>query len=709
MMIRRLRISPRPPIPRLFRPSRGYHWGTKAYFDCFPTPQHVDTTAIRQATINYLRKFDASLWTSDPIQTSIAGVKATGGKLVDTIDANGAVNGKQYIADEATFKSILNHIQNLVDEGQQGKQSEDLRTAVRRVEAEILDVAHAAELVGNQAIDFRKQDGITEIEESVQANAVERNLNDSLLADEAVGSVVIHRVPALVTCVSNFSNFLDLCRKVIRNIEVGVPVVVLARSNTQQHCYRWFQKLDMLLDQASVPRKMLSFASVDVVQTREIMTKFAMCPVYFTGSREVARAIKAINPKAICSTGGPNTIVATSLTPEVARAVRDSACIENSGQCTALRHLVVPECTQNDVEEKIFTGVTTVKDPLQSLEEGAFAAIFDTTKLNPKPGYDKHPVHPVAYRVSETLPVNIQENWREVYLDVTKASSLESSLTLDSICQWVREEQPISVSVNGPVDLGCTIWEKTGQVVFTTGSLEQPAMSVQARPQDGECFGELPPRSQLKEHTRFPVLIPSPTAGYNSSYNPMHLEKTSSTPPPAPFDYCSKALGALKDPVVKGFCIEILRFLEEATQGPWEGKGDRTCLFGVQRPPLGQKVILRVSKEASLDDMMPFILPFYATNARSQLEISVEPSAAVLKKLDELNLVGITVLHEEAGEFQMRKSKEGQSIYHVMTPDIETEFPLVGHFLSTLFVFGHCKTVLPGSLCLPSSSRLLYC
>jgi hypothetical protein len=47
---------------------------------------------------------------------------------------------------------------------------------MREIEKELL-TDHAGFLIGNQALDFCKQDGVTEIEESTMANAVERRMN----------------------------------------------------------------------------------------------------------------------------------------------------------------------------------------------------------------------------------------------------------------------------------------------------------------------------------------------------------------------------------------------------------------------------------------------------------------------------------------------------------------------------------------------------
>jgi hypothetical protein len=62
------------------------------------------------------------------------------------------------------------------------------------------------------------------------------------------------------------------------------------------------------------------------------------------------------------STGGPNTLVAAAMTQEISDAVQLSAMIENSGQCTALRHACVGGATEADMRS-MFDTAPTVSTP----------------------------------------------------------------------------------------------------------------------------------------------------------------------------------------------------------------------------------------------------------------------------------------------------------------------------------------------------------
>lgn len=69
---------------------------------------------------------------------------------------------------------------------------------MRRIEQRLL-TEYAGTLIGNQCLDFGKQDGVTEIEESIMANSVERKLNDRLFEDELSGKIEIIRKPIFVS------------------------------------------------------------------------------------------------------------------------------------------------------------------------------------------------------------------------------------------------------------------------------------------------------------------------------------------------------------------------------------------------------------------------------------------------------------------------------------------------------------------------------
>ena len=212
-----LRVSPRLRNLRTATTSwrRGYNFASTQYDAAFnrdgvPEAGAEFCNKLRADTIAYLDQFDPKTWTNDPVTTLLRGEALTGGVLERTVDAFGCENGTVVQATPEQVDAVLEHLRSYAPP------QRDNRTAVRAMEAEIFDVLGGspwpAYLVGNQALDFKKQDGVTEIEESVQANVIEQRLSDQLLADEAAGAIAIGRAPAFVGCVSNFSNFLDLRR-----------------------------------------------------------------------------------------------------------------------------------------------------------------------------------------------------------------------------------------------------------------------------------------------------------------------------------------------------------------------------------------------------------------------------------------------------------------------------------------------------------------
>lgn len=101
-------------------------------------------------------------------------------------------NGHQYYASPTQVQSLLQHIQTYQSP------YTDLRPSMRRIEHRLL-TEYAGLLIGNQCLDFGKQDGVTEMEESTMANSVERKLNDMLFQDEQDGKIGIIRKPIFVS------------------------------------------------------------------------------------------------------------------------------------------------------------------------------------------------------------------------------------------------------------------------------------------------------------------------------------------------------------------------------------------------------------------------------------------------------------------------------------------------------------------------------
>lgn len=107
-------------------------------------------------------------------------------------------------------------------------------------------------------------------------------------------------------------------------------------------------------------------------------------------------------------------MVALNFTPEIKAAARMSAFIENSGQCTALRHLVVPPTAKEELIDVFKADSETSQSALESLEHSEFAKIIETSPFQLREGYEKLSNFKVAYKVGEKFPEEIEEHWREV-------------------------------------------------------------------------------------------------------------------------------------------------------------------------------------------------------------------------------------------------------------------------------------------------------
>merc|ERR1719183_2671418 len=99
----------------------------------------------------------------------------------------------------------------------------------------------------------------------------------------------------------------------------------------------------------NVDAGMATYLSCSIPEQRRVLSACPDSPVHFTGSREIAQKIKEVAPKLMASTGGPNTMVASSYNEAVGDAMRMSNLIENKGQCTALRHFVCPGVTEEQL------------------------------------------------------------------------------------------------------------------------------------------------------------------------------------------------------------------------------------------------------------------------------------------------------------------------------------------------------------------------
>ena len=138
-------------------------------------------------------------------------------------------------------------------------------------------------------------------------------------------------------------------------------------------------------------------------------------------------------------------------------------------------------------------------------------------------------------------------------------------------------------------------------------------------------------------YTKFPVLVPTSTPGYNATYAAEHLAQRAWEIPDSDKDENIRALASVvQSAATRGYLGVLADYLKDALESnPKRGLGERTTFYGLQRPPIGKQTLLRCSYEMTVDDVAPYIVPFLMTNASSQLRISVDgKNAQVLSALE---------------------------------------------------------------------------
>ena len=154
----------------------------------------TNVTELRQLAITYLEhKFEDKLWYREPVATLVQGCKLRNGDLHTTVDAFGRVNGQILFANPSEVKKLIHHLTTY------RSPYVDLREKLAHIEEELL-TTHVAFLIGNQAMDFAKQDGVTEIEESIQANVVERRMNGAYNHKAGVHFFISYRFNSMSFC-----------------------------------------------------------------------------------------------------------------------------------------------------------------------------------------------------------------------------------------------------------------------------------------------------------------------------------------------------------------------------------------------------------------------------------------------------------------------------------------------------------------------------
>jgi len=285
------------------------------------------------------------------------------------------------------------------------------------------------------------------------------------------------------------------------------------------------------------------------------------------------------------------------------------------------------------------------------------------------------------------LPTNIVEHWRKVYIDCTNLEHNDAKI--DELVAWLNAEQPISLAVNDDSwDLKQKFFESTGLVVYTFGKKSGSyALTAQARPQDGEVFGELPPRKNFDEVSRYPMLNPMPCGAWNTVFSNSYLDSHSQT---TSNRRAADIVSAISDKKYKAYACLLTDYIADACAASpstvSEDNGtSRTAYFGLQRPPIdGTKTLLSLSG-GNADMLLLHLLPFAITSAFDQCVVSASENKEVS---DLLGRLGIEMVN--GGDNAMKFFNK----VDMVKENSQFEFCLPFQFCARLLCIGHCKSTI---------------
>lgn len=203
----------------------------------------------------------------------------------------------------------------------------------------------------------------------------------------------------------------------------------------------------------------------------------------------------------------------------------------------------------------------------------------------------------------------------------------------------------------------------------------------------------------MHQYTIYPVLIPSSNPSYDTTYKQEYLQERGRDS----IEYMNKStrnmLLAITNILTRGYCMLLIEYLQNACRkNPKLGTSQtRSVLYGIQRPPLHLKTVIRCTQHSTYDEFIPVYVLFHITNARDQAEISIHPDNASMIQMCQQLKVPFTIASD--ADFVSHNSNRTDLFHNVTISGMPSHgppsrYPMVGNFVSLYLPFGHIKSTM---------------